>query len=199
MIGYLRGRVFERGVGSVVVDVGGVGYDVLVDKQTLEAIARPGEETALFVRTIVREDAITLFGFADAVTRDVFDLLMGVSGIGPKMASGVLGGMPLADFVQAVREKDLKRLSSISGVGKKTAERLCLELSEKFLLLPVAAPGVPAGIPTDVLVDVRSALANLGFGPRDVENAIRSLKAPAGTAVDLEDLVRLAIANLSTR
>ena len=199
MIGYLRGRVFERGVGAVVVDVGGVGYDVLVDKQTLEAIARPGEETALFVRTIVREDAITLFGFADAVTRDVFDLLMGVSGIGPKMASGILGGLPLADLVQAVREKDLKRLSSISGVGKKTAERLCLELSEKFNLLPVAAPGVPAGIPMAVLIDVRSALANLGFGPRDVENALRSLKVPAGKAVDLEDLVRVAIANLSTR
>ncbi|MBM4395929.1 MAG: Holliday junction branch migration protein RuvA, partial [Deltaproteobacteria bacterium] len=189
MIAYLRGRVLDRTDGSVVLDVGGVGYDVWCDRQTLLAVAEAGSECALHVRTVVREDAITLYGFADAVTRDVFDMLTGVAGVGPKMASGVLGGLPLPEFVEAVRAKNVKKLTTISGVGRKTAERLVLELGEKFMALPVEAPAAPAGVPAGLVDDVRSALANLGFGPRDVEAAVRGLK-PGASAMDLEGLLR---------
>lgn len=197
MIGYLRGRVLDRASGAIVVDVGGVGYDVTVDRQTMLLVGDVGSEVALHVRTVVREDAITLFGFADAIGRDVFDMLTGVAGVGPKMASQILGGFPLPEFVEAVRAKDIRKLCSIPGVGRKTAERLVLELGEKFMSLPVEAPAEPAGLAAGLAQDVRSALANLGFGPRDVESAIRALKPEAGA--NLEGLLRQAIAHLSAR
>jgi Holliday junction DNA helicase RuvA len=195
MIGYLRGRVRDKGPAAVVVDVGGVGYDVQVDRQTLADLGPDGSETALHVRTVVREDAITLFGFASVAARDVFDLLCGVAGVGPKLASQILGGLPLPELVQAVRVKDLCRLVSIPGVGRKTAERLGLELSDKFLLLPIEAPTSPTGVPDRLAADVRSALSNLGFGPRDIESALRALKPAPG----FEELLRQAIAHLSAK
>jgi Holliday junction DNA helicase RuvA len=199
VIGFLQGRLLDKAAASVTLLVGGVGYEVAVDRQTLEGLPRPGDEVGLFVRTVVSQDDIRLFGFADAIGREVFDILRGIPNIGPKSASQILGGMPLPDLVAAVREKDLKRLTQIPGVGKKTAERLCLELAEKFALLPVAEPAAPSGIPRRLLDDVRSAITNLGFGPRDVESAVRALQAPEKGTANLETLVRQAIAHLSAR
>lgn len=198
MIGFLKGRVRDRTGGSLLVDVGGVGFDVVVDRQTLADVPDGAPEVELWVRTVVREDAITLFGFSTTVTRDVFDLLQIVSGVGPKMASQILGGMPLADLVQAVREKDVRRLATINGVGKKTAERLALELADKFMTVPIGAPGEGApAVPAQMAADLRSALGNLGFGPRDVEVAIKALRpAPRD---GLEDLVRSAIGYLARK
>ena len=198
MIGFLRGRVLDRGVSSVVIDVGGVGYDVCLDRQTAATLPPDGTEVSLHVRTVVREDAITLYGFPDPVARVVFDMLTGGAGVGPKLAAQILGGMPLPEFVQAVRAKDVRRLGQISGVGRKIAERLALELSEKFMALAVEAPASPAGLPARLVDDVRSALANLGFGARDIDGALRALKPDPGPA-HLEGLLRQAIAHLSAK
>jgi Holliday junction DNA helicase RuvA len=197
MIGYLRGRVAAIGPNDVIVDVGGVGYEVVVDRQARMAIGPTGSELVLWVRTIVREDAITLFGFDGEIGRTVFDLLVTVSGIGPRMASAILGGFPLEELVEAVREKNLKKLTTITGVGKKTAERLVLELCDKFFALPVVASTRPDGIPPALFVDVRSALANLGFTVRDVEAALRLIKPESPPT--LEGVVRQALAVLSAR
>lgn len=197
MIGMLRGVVWRGDDDArVIVDVNGVGYEVFVDRQSLLEIAEDGEVATLTIRTVVREDSITLFGFSSKVGRDVFDLLTAVSGIGPRLAEAILGGMPLADLVQAVREKDIRRLSQISGIGKKTAERLTMELAEKFFSLPLEAPAAPKGISSAMIDDLKSALANLGYHPRDVDVALRALPESGGRT-DFEDLFRLALAALT--
>lgn len=198
MIGFLRGILRHVDGAEAVVDVGGVGYEVVVDRQTLAGLGPVGEPVTLWVRTIVREDAITLLGFGTPEARQVFDLVIQVSGVGPRLGSQILGGLPLGELVAAVREKDLRALSRIPGIGKKIAERLVLELAAKFMALPIETAPVPHGIPSALLDDLRSALANLGFGPRDVEAAIRKVAVPEGK-VDLEDLVRLTLAALGTR
>lgn len=198
MIGYLRGRIVDRGLAEVTVDVHGVGYEVVLDKQSRLHLGPEGSESALWIRTVVREDAITLFGFDSEMGRVVFDLLVTVSGVGPRMASAILGGFPLPELVEAVRDKNLKKLTQISGVGKKTAERLCLELQEKFFALPIQAPSLPTGVSKSLYEDARSALANLGFAARDVEEALK-LVEPGPTSPTLEALVRQALARLSAR
>jgi Holliday junction DNA helicase RuvA len=197
MIGFLRGKVVAMGTADITVDVGGVGYEVVVDRQSRLGVGPVGSEVVLWIRTLVREDAISLFGFDSEVGRTVFDLLVSVSGIGPKMGSAILGGFSLAELVEAVREKNTKKLSTISGVGKKTAERLVLELCEKFMALPIEAPLRPAGIPSLLFDDVRSALANLGFAPRDVESVLRAV--PLDVHPTLEGLVRYALSILTAR
>lgn len=198
MIGYLRGRLVSMGIAEVTLDVHGVGYEVVLDKQARLHLGPEGSESALWVRTVVREDAITLFGFDTEVGRTVFDLLVTVSGVGPRMASAILGGFPLPELVEAVRDRNLKKLTQISGVGKKTAERLCLELGEKFLELPIQAPTLPTGISKALYEDARSALANLGFGARDIEEALKAFE-PGAVSPTLEALVRDALARLSAR
>lgn len=199
MIAYLRGSVIHVYHDRVVLDVGGVGYEVLLDRLALSAIQGEGAEAALFIRTVVRDDAITLYGFPQPLGREVFDQLVTVAGIGPKLASQIMGGMPLPDLVRAVRNKDLRTLSALPGVGRKLAERLALELSERFLALDVDIAASGRGTPTaqGALDDVRSALLNLGFGAREVEAAMRSLEPVEGEG--LEDLIRRAIAVLKTR
>jgi len=196
VIGYLRGKIRDRTEGCLVVDVGGGGFDVHVDRQTMKDLAQTDAEVELYVRTVVRDDGITLYGFLDKVSRDAFDMLTQVSGVGPKSASQILGGMPFAEFVEAVRTKDVRRLAQIPGVGRKIAERMALELSERFMALPVEGPSPRAGIPAALVDDLRSALSNLGYGAREVEAALRSLRP--GQA-DLQELLKQAIAHLSTR
>ncbi len=199
MIAYLRGTVIHVGHDGVVVDVGGVGYEVLLDRLALSAIEGDGAAVGLFIRTVVRDDAITLYGFPQVLGREVFDLLVTVTGIGPRLASQILGGMPLPDLVRAVRDKDVRALATLPGVGRKLAERLALELSEKFVALGVEAEGEGRGATRagGVLDDVRSALLNLGFGAREVEAAVRSLEP--GDKESIEGLIRQAIAFLNTR
>lgn len=198
MIGRLKGRLVSCEAGLAVVDVGGVGFEVIVDAQTALDLGMPGDAVTLSIRTVVSEDAIRLFGFFDNTTRDVFDMLRNVSNIGPKMAIGILGGLPLHVMVQAVREKDIRLLATISGVGKKTAERLVMELGDKFMALPIVAPSISSAVAPTVVSDLRSALANLGYNPRDVDAAIRSLD-PVSPDAKLEDLVMAGLAWLSSR
>lgn len=197
MIGYLRGILRHVDGVEAVIDVGGVGYEVLVDRQTLAGLGAVGEPAVLWVRTMVREDAITLHGFGSVEARQVFDLVIQVSGVGPRLGTQIVGGLPLAELVAAVREKDLRALSKISGVGKKIAERLVLELSAKFMSLPIETEPLPRGLSPALLDDLRSALANLGFGTRDVDAAIRKVQVPEGP-VDLEALVLLSLAALGS-
>lgn len=198
MIGRLKGKLVSCETGVAVVDVNGVGFEAFVDAQTALDLGMPGDNLVLIIRTVVREDAITLFGFFDDVSRDVFDMLRNVTGIGPKMAIGIMGGLPLHVMVQAVREKDIRLLATISGVGKKTAERLVMELGDKFMALPIVAPSISGTVAPTMVSDLRSALANLGYNPRDVDAAIRQLD-PVSPDAKLEDLVMDALAWLSSR
>ncbi len=198
MIGYLRGTLLSVSDTGIVLDVGGVGYEVTIDRQTLASLTELGAPLSLTIRTVVREDAITLYGFVHPLGRTLFDLLLGVSGVGPKMAAQILGGLPLEELIAAVRERNVGQLSRIPGVGKKTAERLGMELSDKFKLLPVEAPPRATGLSRTVLDDVRSALANLGFTPRDIEAAVAELDGEGG-AKDLEDLLRAALSTMKVR
>jgi Holliday junction DNA helicase RuvA len=181
MIARLQGRLLEKHPNRVIVDVHGVGYDVQVPLSTFYGLGDPGAEVTLRVHTHVREEALALFGFATALELDVFERLIGISGVGPKLALAVLSGIEPPDLVRAVRQQDLARLTAIPGIGRKTAERIALELKDR---LPAAlqAPeedATPAA-PADALrEDLLSALLNLGYQRMLAEKAVeRTLKSP---------------------
>lgn len=194
MIAALRGTLLEKHPNRVIVDVNGVGYDVQVPLSTFYAIGDAGGQVALRVRTHVREDALALYGFLTALELDLFDRLIAISGIGPKLALAVLSGIDAAELVRAVRGQDVARLTRIPGVGKKTAERIGLELKDK---LPSALPGGTAGglEGGDLRDDVVSALVNLGYQRAAAEKAVAAeLKKSPDAA--FEDLLRAALRGL---
>ncbi len=164
MIARLSGRLVEKQATRLIVDAGGVGYEVFVPLSTFYQLPDPGGEVTLRVHTHVREDAIVLFGFATLLEQQVFERLIAVSGIGPKLALAVLSGIDPADLVRAVQAGDVARLTRIPGVGKKTAERIGLELKDR-LSAPWAAELAGAGAPgeSELRADVLSALLNLGY------------------------------------
>lgn len=174
MIALLRGTIVEKTPGRMIVDVNGVGYDVLVPLSTFYVLGDAGAAVTLRVHTHVREDLIALYGFATTLEQDLFERLIGISGVGPKLALAALSGIEPADLVRAVRTHDVARLTKIPGIGKKTAERIALELKDR-LPAALAVGGVPAApeAPEDQLrTDLLSALLNLGY-PRPVaEKAI---------------------------
>ena len=173
MIARLAGTLFDKQVQRLIIDVGGVGYDVQVPLSTLYVVGEPGSPVALHVHTHVREDAIQLFGFATPAELALFDRLIGVSGIGPKVALAVLSGIEPPELVRAIRQADLARLTSIPGVGKKTAERIVVELRDR---LPPGLEAEPAVNAADqVRGDVLSALANLGYQRAAAEKALERI------------------------
>ncbi len=179
MIAHLRGRILEKQPTRVIVEAGGVGYDVAVPLSTFYGLGEPGAEVALRVHTHVREDALALYGFATALELDLFDRLISISGIGPKLALAVLSGIEPPDLVGAIERGDLARLTAIPGVGKKTSERIVLELKDR---LPRARATEAAGEATPAAASVRddllSALVNLGYHRPLAEKAVdASLKA----------------------
>lgn len=199
MIAHLRGRVLRKSPQEVVLDVGGVGYRVAIPVSTFYRVGEEGDELSLRVHTQVREDTLALFGFLTAAEQEIFERLIAVAGVGPKLAVGILSGIDVADFVAALRGSDLARLTRIPGVGKKTAERLVLELKDKLPAVlagePAAAAPPPAASPKD---DLLSALANLGYSRPEVERAVdRALKANAEGR--FEDLLRAALQMVSGR
>ena len=177
MIAHLRGTILEKSPQRLVIEAAGVGYGVVVPLSTFYGLGAPGSEIALRIHTHVREDALALFGFATALEQDLFERLIGVSGIGPKVALAVLSGIEPPELVRAIERSDLARLTAIPGVGKKTAERIVLELKDR--LPPPPAPGaeVGAGEPAPMRDDLLSALMNLGYhrplAEKAVEAAIR--------------------------
>lgn len=174
MIAWLRGRLLEKHPSRVIVDVQGVGYEVHVPLSTFFDMAEPGSEISLRVHTHVREDTLALFGFASALEQQIFERLISVSGIGPKLALAVLSGIEPAEFVVAVERGDVARLTAIPGIGKKTAERIGLELKDR--LPPIAAPVTAGEEPVEAARDLRhdllSALLNLGYHRPLAEKAV---------------------------
>ena len=195
MIAWLRGRLVEKYPHRVIVDVQGVGYDVQVPLSTFYGLGEPGAEVIFRVHTHVREDALALFGFATTVELQLFELLIGISGIGPRLALAVLSGIEPSELVRAVRQGDMGRLTGIPGVGKKTAERMGLELQARLpsSFESESEPSVESG--GDMKVDLRSALANLGYHRPVAERAIdRALAAGAGS---FEQMLRRALQELA--
>ncbi|MEW5851711.1 MAG: Holliday junction branch migration protein RuvA [Myxococcota bacterium] len=195
MIGRLTGTIVEKDLKGVILDVGGVGYDVLLPLGDLTRVGQLGERVTLRIHTHVREDALQLFGFLTDDGKAAFNTLLSVNGVGPKMALGILSGIDPGELSAAVQQKDLARLTAIPGVGKKTAERLCLELAGK--LGPVVA--VHAGPPTasQVLSDLKSALDNLGYKGAQIDKVVKALETPARDGATMEVLVRDALRMLA--
>src|ERR1700736_711046 len=196
MIGQLRGRLAEKRPNQVLVDVGGVGYLVQVPLSTYGALGELHTEVTLLIHTHVREDALALYGFVSAREKHFFEMLLSASGVGPTLALKILSGMSVEELVPAIRGSDLARLTRIPGVGRKTAERMVVELKDKLEALAVEtekpAPSSPAGIEADVV----SALVNLGYDGRAAETAVAEARREAGAA-NFEKLLRGALQSLS--
>jgi len=197
MIGHLRGTILEKTPNRVVVEAGGVGYEVLIPISTFTALPNEGSAAALRIFTHVREDALALFGFATPEEKNVFERLISVSGIGPKLGLQVLSGLPTLELVAAIRAGDVARLVRIPGVGKKTAERIVLELKDKIAGVDASAQGAPvpgtgAGL-SGMENDILSALQNLGCSRPAAEEAIRKVKE-RGAPDSFEPFFRAALA-----
>lgn len=176
MIAHLRGILLEKHPNQAVVEAQGVGYDVAIPISTFTALPEPGAEVRLKIHTVVREDAIQLFGFLTAQEKGLFEKLITVSGVGPKLALTVLSGIAAADLADVIRASDVQKLTRVPGIGKKTAERIVLELRDKIDDSPRRAaglPGAPAVILSQEEADVVSALVNLGAQRAAAETAAR--------------------------
>jgi Holliday junction DNA helicase RuvA len=199
MIGSLRGRLAEKQPNRIIVDVGGVGYDVAVPLSTYYKLGEPGSDVMLRVHTHVREDILALYGFSTPLELQIFERLIGISGIGPKLALAVLSGIDVTDLVRAVQAGDVDRLTAIPGIGKKTAERIGLELKDKLPkgIIDEAAGGAEAGAAGGRLrQDLLSALLNLGYhrplAEKAVEAALSRVESPAFETVLKQALRELA-------
>ena len=180
MIAHLRGRIFSKQPNRLIVDVNGVGYDVMVPLSTFYGLGEPGSEIALRVHTHVREDALLLYGFGTLLEQDLFERLISISGIGPKVALSVLSGIEPRELVRAVERGDVARLTAIPGVGKKTSERMVLELKDRLprAHLARAEAGDAPQEPQVMRDDLLSALINLGYHRPLAEKAVdAALKA----------------------
>jgi Holliday junction DNA helicase RuvA len=195
MIGYLEGTLKRLDATLALVLAGGVGYEVHISLQTYYRIeGKP--HVALDIYTHVREDLIALYGFASAEEKIAFEKLISISGIGPTLAQKILSGIDPPDLADAVSRSDTRKLSSIPGVGKKTAERICLELRDK-LVLPVATAAPATTSRTSVDDDVVSALVNLGYRPKDAEGALDAARKELGNDAELSALLRRALKQLT--
>jgi len=198
VIAQVRGRLVRKEPQEAVVDVGGVGYRVAIPLSTFYRIGEVGDEVSLLTHTHVREDTLALFGFLTSVEQALFERLIAVSGVGPRLALSILSGIEAPDLVSALRTSDVARLTRIPGVGKKTAERLVLELKDKVQNLSGAEEPAPAGPAAATKEDLASALVHLGYSRPEAERGVdRALKEdPEGR---FEDLLRRTLRALSGR
>jgi Holliday junction DNA helicase RuvA len=198
MIAHLRGRLLEKHPNRIIVDVQGVGYEAHVPLSTFYEMPEPGGEITLRVHTHVREEALSLYGFATLLELQLFERLIGVSGIGPKLALAVLSGIEPNELIAAVRHGNVARLTAIPGVGKKTAERIGLELKDKLAaFLPVeGAASVPASAGESLRTDVLSALINLGYHRPLAERALDAALKPGNTG-SFEQTLKLSLRELA--
>jgi Holliday junction DNA helicase RuvA len=194
MIGRLTGRLAQKSPDLVVLDVGGVGYLVHIPLSTFYELPQAESPASLWIHTHVREDTLALYGFLTERERALFLMLLSVAGIGPRVALTVLSGIPPAELVEALRKQDVRRLVAIPGVGKKTAERMVLELAEKsskFAAEPEAA--TPAAVSAD---DVLSALVNLGYRKAEAERAVDAITR-TGAPEEFGEFLKLALKRLT--
>ncbi len=196
MIGQLRGRLAEKRPNQVLVDVGGVGYVVLVPLSTFAALGELHTEITLLIHTHVREDALSLYGFVSSREKHLFELLISASGVGPSLALKILSGMSVDELVPAIRGNDLARLTKIPGVGRKTAERMVVELKDRLEAVVVEVERPAASSPEGVEADVVSALINLGYEARVAEKTVEEARKESGAA-NFEKLLRAALQALS--
>jgi len=197
VIAFLRGKLLEKHPNQIIVETGGVGYDVVIPISTFSALPDSGAEVKLRIHTHVREDALSLFGFLTLDEKTIFEKLISVSGIGPTLAIKVLSGMATSDLTAAIRNGHVEQLVRIPGVGKKTAERIVLELKDKLEgVAAMAAAGVPAIAAASALSvieqDVMSALLNLGCNRAAAEAAVRKAKT-SGAPAEFEPLFRRSL------
>jgi Holliday junction DNA helicase RuvA len=198
MIAFLRGRVLDKQPNRVVVDVEGVGYEVHVPLSTYYDLGDEGTETALRVHTHVRDDALQLYGFLTALELQLFERLIGISGIGPRLAIAVLSGIETRELVTAVQRADVARLTRMPGVGRKTAERIVLELKDRFAQLVVPAGTGPPGAAASsgrLRDDLLSALQNLGYQRTLAERAVDATLVSTGDP-GFEQALRAALREL---
>ncbi len=196
MIASLRGVLTEKAAGSCIVEAGGVGYLVSVSTHTAAALPGTGDDVFLRTRQIVREDALMLFGFADADELRLFDLLITVSGVGPKLALAVLSGLRSDALRRAIRDENLASLVAIPGIGRRTAERLVVELRDRIEAPAAIAPREGGILPrAERLRDAVAALTRLGYTAAQAEEVLRVVTGEAGE-LSLEDLVRRALSRL---
>ncbi len=196
MIGFLRGKILNKKPTSVLLDVNGVGYIVNVSLSTFDKLPAEGETAELFAHLSVREDAMNLYGFFTGEEKAIFELLIGISGIGPKLALGILSGIQSRELVEAIQANDVPRIVSIPGIGKKTAERLIIELKDKIgSVTGVETTGVPAEAYA-VKGDAIAALMSLGYNSKKAELAVSHIlsKSPG---LQLEEIIKLALAGLN--
>jgi len=194
MIAHLRGTLLEKHPNLVIVDVHGVGYEVTIPVSAFSSLPEKGQPVQLHIHTHVREDALALFGFVSAADKALFEKLITVSGIGPKLAVTTLSGLTAADLVAAIRSGAIEQLVRIPGVGKKTAERMVLELRDKLDLLgvPVRADAAPKATFSSTEEDVISALMNFGATRASAEAAVNKAKS-ASESNDFDPLFRRAL------
>jgi len=199
MIAHLTGQLFRKSPQSIIIEAGGIGYEVFVPLSTFYALPEQNEEVSLHIYTHVREDTLSLFGFSSHLERDLFMLLISVSGIGPKLAVNILSGIGPQELVQAIALGDSNRLKAIPGVGKKTAERIVLELRDKAARLgseELHAPQIPS-MPDDSLsADALSALINLGYSANAAKKAVDKARQTVNNE-SLESLIKEALRLLS--
>jgi len=200
VIAHLAGTLRDKRLQRLIVDVGGVGYDVTVPLSTMYALGEVGSEVALRIHTHVREDALQLFGFASSLEQTLFERLIGVGGIGPKVALSILSGIEPAELTRAIRSSDVARLTRIPGVGRKTAERVVLELKDRLpeSVVAVPEPAGGAGPDADVRADLLSALANLGYQRGAVDKTVDKAIAAADDR-SFEPLLRATLKLLMGR
>ena len=197
MIGYLEGRLKHLDATLAIVLAGGVGYNVHISLQTYYRLEGRGE-AALEVYTHVRDDALALYGFATPEEKYAFEKLIGIAGIGPTLAQKILSGIDPPDLADAVARADARKLSSIPGVGKKTAERICLELRDKLALADVARGAAPAAVTrTSIDDDVHSALVNLGYRPKDADAALDAARKDLGGDAEFSAVLKAALRQLT--
>jgi Holliday junction DNA helicase RuvA len=204
MIASLTGILKQKTPHSVIVDIHGVGYEAIVPLTTFYRLPSQNETVHLWTHTHVREDALQLFGFSTVEEKKVFLLLLGISGIGPKLAINILSGLPLAELVAAVRQGNIAKLSSIPGIGRKTASRLALELKEKMLAVTVAstASGPMEEKDAERIDDAVSALVNLGYKSPLAKDAVKAVLQSrngesGGDGLPIEELIKETLKVLS--
>ena len=198
MIGHLRGRLVDKRPNQVLVEVGGVGYLVYIPLSTFYALGDLRDEVSLLIHTHVREDLIALYGFLSAREKQFFELLISASGVGPALALRILSGMSVDELVPAIRRSDLAQLTRIPGIGRKTGERIVVELRDKLAEMEAVVEGPRPGSSgrTGIEADVVSALLNLGYDRRAAEKAVEAVEHNAAGA-NFEALLRAALQQIS--
>ncbi|HET56212.1 MAG TPA: Holliday junction branch migration protein RuvA [Ignavibacteria bacterium] len=196
MIGHLTGKIISKKPTKILLDVNGVGYTVNISISTFEKLPDLSESASLFIHTSVKEDAIDLYGFFTPSEKEMFELLISVSGIGPKLAQSLLSGIQVDELKYAIDEGNLSRITAVPGIGRKTAERLLVELRDKINKLTEKFEPAEAGAPSSIRSDAIAALVNLGYNLKTAEKIVRDVMN-SRTSITIEDVIKESLSQLN--